>query len=312
MKDKFQKLIDLVLKERDFQVDDYIAKKVIAINNFFAENKLDACVIGLSGGVDSAVVYKLLKLASEQENSPIKKIKPLAMPIESDGTTGQLEAEMMAKLLFKDDSTEFLSYNLTMACHAYIDEFEAWGEKPNAWTKGQIASIVRTPMIYGQAAYLQQLGFNSIVVGTTNRDEGSYIGFFGKASDAMVDLQPIADIHKTEVYEVAKRLGVPNEIIERKPMGDVWDGALDEDTIGAPYWFIQMYLLLKEYESVEVTNLWIDAFVSLLLEPETSEFYYKCRENIEAIHEKNKHKYEVGLPSHFIDVKPRKIKNGWQ
>src|SRR5690606_27646773 len=119
----------------------------------------------------------------------------------------------------------------------------------NNWDEGQLASIVRTPCLYYNAAILQSQGFKSIVVGTTNRDEGSYIGFFGKASDAMVDLQPIADIHKSEVYEVAKLLNIPQEIIDAKPRGDVYDGRCDEEMIGAPYWFLEMYLLMKQYKS---------------------------------------------------------------
>lgn len=294
--EQFQYVRKELLKYRGFKVQDYIVKKANKINDFFRENHLDSCVVGISGGVDSAVVYKLLKIASQEFRSPIKRVDGLIMPIYCNGTTGQIEATNLARFVVDEE----IVYDLTEACKCYIKQF---GRHLDNWTIGQIASIVRTPMLYGHAANLQSQGYRSIVVGTTNRDEGSYIGFYGKASDAMVDLQPIADIHKTEVYEVAKQLLVPNEIINRKPTGDVYDGSLDEDTIGAPYWFIQLYLLMKECSDINFLEYF---------NTEEKSLYYKYADNIEAMHNKNKHKYQVGLPSHFIDIMPRAIPGGWK
>ncbi len=309
----FEPISKFLLGIRGFNPEEYIQDKVKAINTFFRENKLDSCVIGISGGVDSAVVYKLLLLASQTNGSPIKLVKGACMPIQCSGTTGQVKGLDMALLLV--DKPEDLHVNfLGSICDDYAANLCASGRydnivsdvEPSPWTVGQIASIVRTPMLYGHAAYLQQLGYKSIVVGTTNRDEGSYIGFFGKASDAMVDLQPIADIHKTEVYAIAKLLGVPEEIINRQPTGDVFDASLDEDTIGAPYWFIQLYLLFLENEKNPRIWHYIETFTG-----GEYDLWQKYSQNITAIHNKNKHKYEVGFPSRFIDVMPRKIPNGW-
>jgi hypothetical protein len=61
------------------------------------------------------------------------------------------------------------------------------GIKGTAWASGQLVSYLRTPMLYYQTALLTEQGFRSIACGTTNRDEGSYIGFFGKASDGSID-----------------------------------------------------------------------------------------------------------------------------
>lgn len=291
----FEKLKSDLLAYRNFNVEDYVIKKAYKINDFFKENHLDSAVVGISGGVDSAVVYKLLKLASKEFNSPIKRVDGLIMPIECSGTTGQSKAINLARFVVDEE----IIYDLTEACKQYTSKFM----DISPWTVGQIASILRTPMLYGHAAYLQQNWYKSIVVGTTNRDEGSYIGFYGKASDAMVDLQPIADIHKMEVYECARVLGVPIEIINRKPTGDVYDGSLDEDTIGAPYWFIQMYLLIRECPDINFIKFF---------NAEEKAIYYKYADNIEAIHNKNEHKYRVGMPSYFIDVMPRAIPGGWK
>lgn len=196
--------------KRNFKCARYIANKLEAINKFFTCEQLDSAVVGLSGGVDSAVVYKLLIAASQVPGSPIKQVMGVSIPIYSKGISGQSAAEYRANLLFKSLSDEelkvgcYASVNLTSTAKKFFAEFPMM----NDWAHGQAACILRTPVLYGWAANLQTQGFKSLVVGTTNRDEGSYIGFFGKASDAMVDLQPIADIHKSEVYKVAEYLMV--------------------------------------------------------------------------------------------------------
>jgi len=266
-------------------------------------------VLGVSGGVDSATVLGLLVEASRQPSSPIKVVYPLIMPIYGDGTSGQFEATQLAKKQCEAFKVGYVFHDLSDAFQSYVGS-QKWGHpcrqelnSVSPWANGQLASILRTPCSYYHAALLQAEGFKSLVVGTTNRDEGSYIGFYGKASDAMVDLQPIADIHKSEVYEIAKIIGVIPEIIERTPRGDVWDAKTDEEMIGAPYWFLEMYLLVKEYS----------------LQPLIGEFdrddhltYMKYANVIEKLHQKNFHKYQVGMPSHFIDFMPRSVPDGWK
>lgn len=311
----FEHMRTTLKKNRNFNPSLYINLKCKAINDFFRKNHLDAAVIGISGGIDSAVAYKLLVEASKYEDSPIKKIHAILMPIRCKGTTGQNDATIRGlEVVEISNVCHYYVDDLTNACDAYvasmitnIDHFEN-RPNPTEWTVGQLASIVRTPNLYFRAAYLQQHGYKSIVVGTTNRDEGGYIGFFGKASDAMVDLQPIADIHKSEVIEVAKRLNVPQSIIDATPKGDVWDGKCDEEMIGAPYWFLEMYIQLKEEHGNSIINqMYNETFT-----PDQKEIFKKYASAIEDIHNKNAHKYEVGSPSHFIDVMPRKVTGGWK
>lgn len=291
---------------RGFETDAYIHRKLAAINLFFTTNRLDAAVLGLSGGVDSAVVFCLLWESSKLQGSPIKKVLPLLMPIYGEGATNQDEAESKAVQLMKDKVfTDYVVFNLTEAYQAIVKSSPG-----NAWAQGQLASVLRTPALYYHAALLQTQGYASLVVGTTNRDEGSYIGFFGKASDGMVDLQPIADIHKSEVYQVARKLGVSEVIMRAKPSGDVFDGRYDEEMIGAPYWALELYLLIKDFsfhQPVHIPRVLKNAFPD-------KEFARLCEyaEQIEALHEKNKHKYAVGAPAHFIDVMERKVWGGWK
>ena len=77
--------------------------------------------------------------------------------------------------------------------------------------------------LYSITAMLTTYNMRSVIVGTTNRDEGLYLGYIGKASDGMVDLQPISDLHKSQVRLVAKYLDVPQSILDVTPTGDMFD-----------------------------------------------------------------------------------------
>lgn len=305
-----QNTLEKLRKKRNFFAIDYLNQKIIEINKFFNVEGLNSAVIGLSGGIDSAVVYKLLIAAANEKNSPIKEIHGVFIPINTSGITGQEEAKSRVFDLFKsfcnvskEKKHSLIEYDITEA----VEKLLSMTKPENAWVSGQMACIVRTPILYGEAAKLQSKGLKSLVIGTTNRDEGSYIGFFGKASDAMVDLQPIADLHKSEVIELAKILNIPQSIIDIQPKGDVWDAKVDEEMIGAPYWFLEMYLLMKQYWSIKKQNNY-----QYLLSTEEREVYLKYAVAIEKIHSINSHKYKVGSPARFIDIMQRKIKGGWQ
>jgi hypothetical protein len=127
-----------------------------------------------------------------------------------------------------------------------------------------------------------------VVVGTTNRDEGAYLGFFGKASDAMVDLQPISDLHKSEVRALARHLGVPDDLVDAVPSGDVHDGRVDEEMIGATYDDVELALRMRELELPA-----------------------RGPAAIERKHVENAHKYRVGDPAVHLDVMPRGVPGGW-
>jgi NAD+ synthase (glutamine-hydrolysing) len=325
-------LVESFRADRDFRADAYIKMKCEKLNGFFKDNRLDAAVVGLSGGVDSATVYLLLREAMRQPGSPIRKVLGLILPISGDGTSDQgpaLKKALKLVELTRDDHPGMAAkiINLTGAYNSIIENtsgeidlglpstkldyenntfnVETTRKKTGAWANGQMASVLRTPVMYYQAAVLQQEGYASVVVGTTNRDEGSYIGFYGKASDGMNDLQPIADIHKSEVYQVAALLGCPSEILEARPQGDVYDGRGDEDMIGAPYFFLELYLrMLDTY-----TNPHMEADK---LEPVARAKFDSWSGNIEALHRKNAHKYQVGLPAHFVDVMKRVLPGGWK
>lgn len=296
-------LINVTKSRRGFNAKDYVEKKIELINNFFNTNNLDAAVVGISGGVDSAVVLAFLVEASRRHGSYIKKVEALSIPITNVvGITNQSLSNYRAKAVCAAYDVKCKTIELSEIYNSIISICDEPHEERKAWAYGQMGSVLRTPILYYNAAILQSHGYRSIVVGTTNRDEGSYIGFFGKASDGMVDLQFIADLHKSEVLQVAEELRVPEVIVGSTPMGDVWDGRNDEEMIGAPYWFLELYTQLKQYEMTE--------FLSQLTGDEKRRVDDYVM-NIERLHLQNKHKYQVGAPSHFLDVLDRKIPGGW-
>jgi NAD+ synthase (glutamine-hydrolysing) len=266
---------------QNFNAAEYVKGKIAAINAFFREDRLDACVLGLSGGVDSATVAMLLQKAMSEPQSPLKRVAVLSLPIHSVGTSGQEEAVGLAEFAasrFSHSGMSFETFNGASSACASIARLVP---QASSWAVGQLASICRTPVLYFKAACLQDLGYKSLVVGTTNKTE-SLIGFYGKASDAMVDLQIIEDIHKSEVLLVADFLCMPREIEARVPCGDVWDGRTDEQMIGAPYWLVELYL----------SNAENAALCRSLAPDETG--------RLEKLMAQNFHKTKVGRPSRTI------------
>ena len=78
-------------------------------------------------------------------------------------------------------------------------------------------------------------------MGTGNRDEDGYLGYFCKAGDGVVDVQLIADLHKSEVFKVGAVLGVPESILNSPPSADLWEGQTDENELGVTYDFVELY-----------------------------------------------------------------------
>lgn len=161
-------------------------------------------------------------------------------------------------------------------------------------------------MLYYQAALLAEQGVRSVVCGTTNRDEGSYIGFFGMASDGMVDIQPISDIHKSEVYRMAKLLKLPESVRSAAPTGDTYDGACDEQMIGASYDAVELYEWYLCANAIE-RQAWRK---SLCAEADVQFAKYELA--LGKLHQINQHKYIGDSPAVHLDIWDRVVPGGWR
>lgn len=287
-------LLATLRRARAFDVAEVADAKVSRIARWFTENHLDAAVVGVSGGVDSALTLALLMAAARREHSTLRRVVALLMPIGGRGATGQREATERGLLAARALGAEVWEAPLTDALAHTITAIERGaGLAFDAWSEGQCLSVMRTPALYGAVALLRAHGHQAVVVGTTNRDEGAYTGFFGKASDAMVDVQPLSDLHKSEVRALARHFAVPAAVCDATPAGDVFDGRSDEQMLGATYDAVEAVLRLREL-GLDPTRAGLDACAA-----------------IERQHAVNAHKYRVGNPSVHLDVMPRGVPGGW-
>lgn len=223
----------------NFNPDEYILEKAKAINEYLRRDGLDAVVIGISGGIDSAVCLKLLELAAKLDDSPLKAILPVSIPIVgSIGTTGQGNAVRLANLLVPGIEV----IHVGEASNLMYREMTTDAMMQNEFVKGQLDYWLRPAILYGKSAYLRSTGFESVVCGTINACE-KFLGFYGYHTDPC-DFCPITDLVKSQVFKVAKVLGVPEEIINAKPSGGVYTGQTDEELFEGTYEAVEAYMHL--------------------------------------------------------------------
>ncbi len=292
---------------RDFRASEYLWAKCAIINDYFKQNNLTTAIVGVSGGVDSAVTLGILKLASKQSHSPIKQLIAALLPIEnSQGTTNQECASARGRLVATRFGARLIEADLSTAVSGYKESLDKSAAiEGSNWAEGQLASYSRTPALFYLASLYTEKGQPGVVCGTTNRDEGAYIGFFGKASDGMVDLQIISDLHKSEVYTLGQFLDVPQEILDASPSGDTFDGRSDLEMIGANYDAIELYQNYLCLSPQEQNALW-DRFS----EESRSEFNI-ISNALESLHRHNRHKYRIGSQAIHFDLYPRAVPGGW-
>ena len=296
-----------IRKKRNFNPKEYIEQKSNLLNEYMNKYGLKACVIAISGGIDSAVVLGIVKKASEQTNSPIKKIMPMLLPIlKSTGVTNQNEATNRGKELCEKLDLKPYIIDLTSVNNEIRKSLEPVIEiKGEDWAIGQLGPYSRTPVLYYTTSLLNQEGFGAIICGTTNKDEGAYLGYVGKASDGMVDVQVISDIHKSEVYQVAHELGITKSIIKATPSEDMYDSRTDETVFGASYDFVELYLNYLNMEDSEKEKL-----ISSLDENSKEQFDFYAK-NLENLHKYNLHKYMAKSPAVHLDLFESSVKGGW-
>ena len=203
------------------------------IKDYYYFHGIQSLVVGVSGGIDSAVVSTLcaktglptyvvcLPLDSKFENSKLSDIHTKNLESEYENVT-RIEIELSSAYYHFIHSVNWWSD----AQHFDKKEFTA-NDLANANTKSRLRMVT----LYQIAGAKK-----GIVVGTGNKVEDYGIGFYTKYGDGGVDIAPIADLYKTEVRELGWHLGVMNEIIDAKPTDGLWDdGRSDEDQIGATY-----------------------------------------------------------------------------
>jgi len=181
--------------------------------------KVKGVVLGISGGIDSAVTTSLCVNALGKEN-----IIGLGLPCSSIPQDLK-DAEKLAKLL----GIKFIKIDLTSIYDEFIKVTEPLFESNNM-AVANLKPRLRMMTIYFVG---QSLG-KFLVAGTSNRTELA-IGYFTKFGDGGVDFEPIGGLYKCEVRKVARILNVPEEIVKKPPSAGLWEGQTDEGEIGITY-----------------------------------------------------------------------------
>ena len=305
--------------QRGFSVERVVCAKVNLINEYYRKSGLKSAVVAVSGGIDSAVVLGLVDMASRQEDSPIENVVAITLPDrENNGVTGQDDAANLAELVCEEFGVRCFEINMSLITKQIIQDVELWSglgrppEDKEDWCRGQVTSYARTPVYYYVTSVLAAQGKPGLVVGTTNLSEGGYLGYFGKASDGMVDLQLISDLFKSEVYEVGRFLGVPEEVLTRAPTGDMFDATTDEVVFGAPYDFVEIFTHMKWSSNCRVmVDEFIDEIEDLSERDAARAQFEEYQDNLERMHRYNAHKYLGRSPAVHLDVMKSGVTGGW-
>ena len=219
---------------------DIIADNIIQwLKAYSKKSKTDGFVIGISGGIDSALTSTLCA------STGLPTIC-IDMPIMQNKNEVNRASSHIKWLQKKFNNVIHKSVNLNDVFNSFKNTVEQNNDKNNFLSLANSRSRLRMTTLYYYA------GINRcLVAGTGNKVEDFGIGFYTKYGDGGVDISPIADLNKTDVFEISKILGVLDEIIKAKPTDGLWDdGRTDEDQIGATYkeleWAMQQKDLNKK------------------------------------------------------------------
>jgi len=178
-------------------------------------------VVGISGGIDSSVVSTLCALTG-------RKTIALTMPIKQIKSQHDLSIEHGKWLTSKFKNVEHKVIELENVFNSFEKTLNGFN---NEHGFANSRARLRMTTLYQVAA-----ANSGIVVGTGNKVEDFGVGFYTKYGDGGVDISPIADCNKTQVWELGKHLGISNKIIEAEPTDGLWnDGRNDKDQLGMSY-----------------------------------------------------------------------------
>jgi len=253
-----------------------IVSHIVAwLKEYQEKAKVDGYIIGVSGGVDSALTSTLCALTGA-------KVILLNMPIRQTSAEYKRAQEHIQDLTERFSNVNAFEIPLT-DMFATFESLMPFQTKDQALAMANSRSRLRMTTLYavGQAN-------RCLVAGTGNRVEDFGVGFFTKYGDGGVDVSPIADLTKTEVFQLAESVNIVNSILTAAPTDGLWeDGRSDEDQIGATYPELEWAMDYRG-DGAELT----------VREKEVLRIY-------QGFHSANKHKMEP-IPVCLI---PRELKN---
>jgi NAD+ synthase len=190
------------------------------LRNYAESAGMRGFVVGVSGGIDSAVTSALCAATGFE-------VAVCDLPIRQAAAERDRGRAHMAALAAKWPGVQEVTVDLGRAFDALVEALPATDELAQANARARL----RMTALYAVAA-----GRQALVAGTGNKVEDFGVGFYTKYGDGGVDLSPIADLLKSEVYALGAHLGVSADILSAPPTDGLWgDGRTDEDALGATY-----------------------------------------------------------------------------
>ena len=200
-----------------------VQKRIVSwLSDYLNDSGMNCWVIGVSGGIDSAVASTLAARTG-------KPVYAIGMPINQDSNQEQLSDVHLKWLEMNYKNVTTLKFDLTDTFDTLAKTMKTHGTDRHALANTR--SRLRMVTLYQVAGK-----YGGLVVGTGNKVEDYGVGFYTKYGDGGVDISPIADLMKSEVFVLAKYLNVIEDIQKSKPTDGLWDDdRTDEDQIGASY-----------------------------------------------------------------------------
>jgi NAD+ synthase len=209
-----------------------------------------SAVLGLSGGIDSALVVELAARALGPEN-----VRAIAMPYR---TSNPISLEL-ARLSADHAGVPLEVVDISAMADAFIETSEGLADLDHAdarLRKGNLMARTRMVVLYDRSAE-----HRALVLGTSNKTE-LMLGYGTIYGDMASALNPVGDLYKSQIVALSKHLGVPQAIVDRPPSADLWEGQTDEQELGYSYDQIDAFLhywIDRRYCEAELSALGFEA-----------------------------------------------------
>ncbi len=202
----------------DLTINTALARRILTgfIRSEISRIGLSRAVVGLSGGVDSALVCFLAAEALGPEH-----VLAVRMPYR----TSSSESLEHAQLVIEATGVQSLTVDITPLVEPYFERFPEMDHR----RRGNMMARARMMILYDQSA-----AFGGLVVGTGNKTE-ILLGYSTLYGDSAYAINPIGDLYKTQVWQLSEAVGVPEVIVRKAPTADLWVGQTDEQELGFTY-----------------------------------------------------------------------------
>jgi len=232
-------------------------------------------VLGLSGGIDSALVAFIAAEALGCEN-----VHAICMPYK----TSNPESEAHARLVAQACGICFSVVPITPMVDAYFENFQ----DADQMRRGNKMARERMTILFDHSAL-----HRALVLGTSNKTE-LLLGYGTLYGDMASALNPIGDLYKSHVWQLSEAMGVPQAVVDKKPSADLWDGQTDEEELGFSYH--QVDALLYRMIDCRLT------YTELIAEGFSSDFVDSIRLKIQKSHFKRRLPVIAKVSNRTIDI----------